>query len=40
LLEHDKFGANKYSNKPPASLINGEDVIVMKPKKSSKLESV
>jgi len=32
-LEHDKFRSNKYSNKPLASLVNGEDVIVMKPKK-------
>jgi len=31
--EHDKFKSNKYSNRPLASLVNGEDVIVMKPEK-------
>jgi len=32
-LEHENFRSNKYSNRPLASLVNGEDVIVMKPKK-------
>jgi len=32
-LEHENFRSNKYSNRPLASLVNGEDVIVMKPEK-------
>jgi len=34
LLEHDQFGSNQYSNIPPASLTNGDDVIAIGAKKN------